>query len=129
MDSIKAVRWLGDLTFHSAAKDVRINPGNAAICGVLDDRFRRLTPEENRTNIGGNEYVNEWPQDSAWDFVAVGIGHDAAYWAEFMKALYEVDKNMWVNIEHEDTSMGAIAGLEYAAKTLFEAAKIANIDV
>lgn len=129
MDPVKAVRWLGDLTFHSAAKDVRINPGNAAIYGVLDDRFRRLTPEENRTNIGGDEYVNEWPQDSAWDFVAVGIGHDAAYWAEFMKALYEIDKNMWVNIEHEDTSMGVIEGLEYAAKTLFEAAKIANIDV
>lgn len=88
-----------------------------------------MDPSENRTNIGGNEYVNEWPKDSAWDFVAVGVGHDAAYWAEFMKALYEVDEDMWVNIEHEDTSMGPIEGLEYATKTLLEAAKIAGIEV
>lgn len=47
------------------AKDVRINRENAEIYGVLDERFRRLDPSENRTNIGGNEYVNEWPKDSA----------------------------------------------------------------
>lgn len=129
MDPVAAVRWLGDLTFHSAAKDVRINRENAAIYGVLDERFRRLSPKENRVNLGGDEWVNEWPQDSAWDFVAVGVGHDAAYWAEFMKALYEVDENMWVNIEHEDTSMGPIEGLKYATRTLLEAADIAGIKV
>ncbi|QRZ61488.1 sugar phosphate isomerase/epimerase [Rothia sp. ZJ932] len=129
MDPIKAVQWLGDLTFHAAAKDIRINRENAEIVGVLDERFRRLSPEEDRVNIGGNEWVNEWPQDSAWDFVAVGVGHNANYWAEFMKALHEVDSKMWLNIEHEDTSMGRVEGLKYATKTLTQAAKIANIDI
>lgn len=129
MDPIKAVRWLGELTFHAAAKDVRINRENAEIYGVLDERFRRLDPAEERVNLGGDEWVNEWPKDSAWDFVAVGVGHDAIYWAEFLKALHEVDPNMWVNIEHEDMSMGREEGLEYATKTLLQAAKLAGIEV
>ena len=126
MDPVAVVRNLGDLVFHSAAKDVRINP-HAAIEGVLDNSFRRLSPDENRTNLGGDEWANEWPNPSSWDFVAVGKGHDASYWAEFMKALYEVDPNTYVIIEHEDTSLGRIEGLEFAAQTLLNAAKIAGI--
>ena len=126
MDPVAVVKNMGDLVFHSAAKDVRINP-HAAIEGALDNSFRRLSADENRTNLGGDEWANEWPKQSAWDFVAVGKGHDANYWAEFLKALYAVDPNMFVIIEHEDTSMGRIEGLEYAAATLKEAAAIAGI--
>ena len=126
MDPVAVVKNLGGLVFHSAAKDVRINP-HAAIEGALDNSFRRLREDENRTNLGGDEWANEWPKQSAWDFVAVGKGHDANYWAEFLKALYAVDPNMFVIIEHEDTSMGRIEGLEYAAATLKEAAVIAGI--
>ena len=126
MDPVAVVKNMGDLVFHSAAKDVRINP-HAAIEGALDNSFRRLREDENRTNLGGDEWANEWPKQSAWDFVAVGKGHDANYWAEFLKALYAVDPNMFVIIEHEDTSMGRIEGLEYAAATLKEAAAIAGI--
>ncbi|MEO0313044.1 MAG: hypothetical protein RL140_274 [Actinomycetota bacterium] len=126
MDPVAVVKNMGSLVFHSAAKDVRINP-HAAIEGALDNSFRRLREDENRTNLGGDEWANEWPKQSAWDFVAVGKGHDANYWAEFLKALYAVDPNMFVIIEHEDTSMGRIEGLEYAAATLKEAAAIAGI--
>lgn len=126
MDPVAVVKNMGDLVFHSAAKDVRINP-HAAIEGALDNSFRRLDPSENRTNLGGDEWANEWPKESAWDFVAVGKGHDANYWAEFLKALYAVDPNMFVIIEHEDVSMGRIEGLEFAANTLKEAAKISGI--
>ncbi|MDO4252978.1 MAG: sugar phosphate isomerase/epimerase [Rothia sp. (in: high G+C Gram-positive bacteria)] len=129
MDPVKAVDWLGELTLHAAAKDLRINRENVEIYGVLDERFCRLGPEEERVHLGGKEYANRWPQDSAWDFVAVGVGHDASYWAEFLKALYAVDKNMWVNIEHEDTSMGREEGLEYAAATLLKAADLAGISL
>lgn len=73
---------------------------------MLDNSFRRLGADEARTNLGGDEWANEWPTPAAWDFVAVGKGHNAAYWAEFRAALYEVDPNMIVNIEHEDTSLG-----------------------
>lgn len=126
MDPIAVVRNLGDLVVHAAAKDVRVNP-HAAIEGVLDNSFRKLDPSEDRVNLGGDEWVNEWPNPSAWDFVAVGKGHNSAYWAEFLTALYEVDPNMIVNIEHEDTSLGRIEGLEYASGVLLEAAELARI--
>ena len=124
MDPIAAVRYLGPLVFHAAAKDVRINPAHATLYGVLDDRFRRLSPAEDRVNLGGDEWVNEWPQDSAWDFVALGRGHDVSFWREFIDALREVDPDMALNIEHEDVSLGRIEGLEVAAGVLREAAGI-----
>jgi sugar phosphate isomerase/epimerase len=87
-----------------------------------------MTTDENRTNMGDQEYVNEWPKNSAWDFVAVGKGHSTEVWAEFLTALYEVDPNMIVNIEHEDTSMCRVEGLEFATNVLYEAADMAGIN-
>jgi sugar phosphate isomerase/epimerase len=122
MDPVAVVRELGPLIFHAAAKDVRVNAGNARLYGVLDNGFRRLSADEPRTNLGGDEWANEWPKDSAWDFVALGKGHDTAYWAEFLTALHKVDPNMIVNIEHEDVELGRIEGIEVAAKVLLAAA-------
>jgi sugar phosphate isomerase/epimerase len=116
------VEYLGDLVVHAAAKDVRINDEYARLHGVLDERFRRLAPDEDRVNLGGHEFVNEWPKDSAWDFVALGRGHDVGFWTRFVAALRKVDPDMAVNIEHEDTSLGRIEGLEVAAGVLKEAA-------
>ncbi len=121
MDPVRVVRALGPLVFQAAAKDVRVNEEHAALYGVLDNRFRRLSPEEPRVNLGGDEWANEWPKESAWDFVALGRGHDTAFWTEFLRALYEVDPNMLVNIEHEDVSLGRIEGLQVAAKVLTDA--------
>ncbi|PRY16598.1 sugar phosphate isomerase/epimerase family protein [Kineococcus rhizosphaerae] len=126
MDPVAVVRDLGPLVFHAAAKDVRINPA-AALYGVLDNRFRRLEESEDRTNLGGDEWVNEWPKESAWDFVALGKGHDTAFWAEFLRALHEVDPEMVCNIEHEDVELGRVEGLEVAAEVLLEAARIAGV--
>jgi sugar phosphate isomerase/epimerase len=128
MDPVTVVENLGEWVFHAAAKDVRVN-SHAALEGVLDNSFRRLSQDEPRTNLGGDEWANEWPKPAAWDFVAVGKGHEAAYWAEFLKALHAVDSEMIVNIEHEDTSMGRIEGLEFAAKVLKEAASLAGIGI
>ncbi|MGW9412977.1 sugar phosphate isomerase/epimerase family protein [Arthrobacter cupressi] len=124
MDPVAVVRELGPLVFHAAAKDVRVNTEHARLYGVLDNSFRRLSPDEPRTNLGGDEWANEWPKESAWDFVALGRGHDTAYWAEFLRALREVDPDMLVNIEHEDVSLGRIEGLEVAAKVLKDAAAL-----
>lgn len=121
MDPVAVVRHLGELVFHAAAKDVRVNAETAALNGVLDNSFRRIPADEPRTNLGGDEWANEWPQPSAWDFVALGKGHDTAFWTEFLRALRDVDPNMWVNIEHEDVSLGRIEGLEVASKVLREA--------
>ena len=121
MDPVAVVRELGPLVFHAAAKDVRVNKDTAAVYGVLDNRFRRLSPEENRTNLGGDEWANEWPKPAAWDFVALCKGHDTAYWTEFLRALHDVDPDMLVNIEHEDVELGRIEGLEVASKVLKKA--------
>ncbi len=126
MDPVAVVKDLGPLVFHAAAKDIRVNP-YVAINGVLDNSFRKLRADEPRTNLGGDEWANEWPKNSTWDFVAVGKGHPAEYWAEFLKACHDVDPNMWVNIEHEDTSLGREEGLAIACETLFKAAKLANL--
>jgi sugar phosphate isomerase/epimerase len=124
MDPVAAIRYLGPLVFHAAAKDVHINPDYAPVYGVLDDRFRRLTPEENPVHLGGHEYVAEWPKDYAWAFVALGRGHDVGFWTDFVDALREVDPEMAVHIEHEDVSLGRIEGLEVAARVLRDAAGI-----
>jgi sugar phosphate isomerase/epimerase len=121
MDPVAVVRHLGELVVHAAAKDVRVNPAHAALNGVLDNSFRRLGADESRTNLGGDEWANEWPKDAAWDFVALGKGHDTAYWTEFLRALYDVDPEMWVNIEHEDVELGRIEGIEVAATVLKDA--------
>jgi sugar phosphate isomerase/epimerase len=121
MDPVAVIRELGPLILQAAAKDVRINPATAALNGVLDNSFRRLGPDEDRTNLGGDEWANEWPRPAAWDFVALGKGHDTAYWTDFLAALQEVDPDMLVNIEHEDVELGRIEGLEVAAKVLRDA--------
>ncbi|KTR87014.1 sugar phosphate isomerase/epimerase family protein [Leucobacter chromiiresistens] len=121
MDPVSVVRHLGELVFHAAAKDVRVNPEWARLNGVLDNSFRRLAPDEPRTNLGGDEWANAWPEHSAWDFVALGRGHDTAFWTEFLRALHEVDPEMWVNIEHEDVSLGRLEGLQVASEVLLEA--------
>src|SRR5689334_18788746 len=59
MDPVAVVRDLGPLVFHAAAKDIRINPENVRLNGVLDNGFRRLSPDEPRTNLGGDEWANE----------------------------------------------------------------------
>jgi sugar phosphate isomerase/epimerase len=117
IDPVAAIKYLGPLVFHAAAKDTRINEA-CKINGVLDDRFRRLSPEEERLNIGGRYFVNEWPKNSSWDFVAVGRGHDVEFWRDFLAALSAVDPGMAVNIEHEDMELGRIEGLQVAAATL-----------
>lgn len=60
------------------------------------------------------------PRESAWDFVALGKGHDTAYWTEFLRALREIDPDMWVNIEHEDVSLGRVEGVTIAANAALQ---------
>jgi sugar phosphate isomerase/epimerase len=118
MDPVAVVNHLGELVFHAAAKDVRVNAEHAAINGVLDNSFRRLAADEERTNLGGDEWANEWPKNAAWDFVALGKGHPTEYWTEFLRALHSVDPDMYVNIEHEDISLGREEGVRVAADVL-----------
>jgi sugar phosphate isomerase/epimerase len=122
IEPIEAIDHLGSLVYNAAAKDTRINAA-ARINGVLDDRFTRVAADDpGAIGLGGPFTLARWPSSASWDFVAVGRGHDVAWWAEFVKALERVDPDMAVNIEHEDAELGQLEGLESAAKTLLEAA-------
>jgi sugar phosphate isomerase/epimerase len=128
MDPVACVRYLGDLVFHAAAKDTRINPDNAKVFGVLDDRFARTPAEANPLGLGGKNTLNQWPKSPAWEFVAVGRGHSVDdFWAPFLRALHEVDPEMAVNIEHEDQELDQIEGLRTAAENLLFAAAKAGV--
>ena len=122
IDPIAALERLGDLVYNAAAKDTRINPA-ARVNGVLDDRFGRVSPgDRGAVSLGGRYTLSRWPKDSSWDFVAVGRGHDVAFWSKFLQALNRIDPNMAVNIEHEDQELDQMEGLRHAADTLLLAA-------
>ena len=122
MDVVASIRWLGPLVFHAAAKDAMITQG-VAIRGVLDTSFERVPADaEGKVPTGYGFWCNAWPQDPAWRFVAVGVGHDVPYWTEFLRALAEIDPDMAVNIEHEDASYSRLDGLALAAANLRAAA-------
>lgn len=124
IDPIVALEHLGELVVTAAAKDVRINPA-VALHGVLDDRFRRVPAAENPLALGGGYTLCEWPTEAAWDFVAVGLGHDQEFWNRFVATLARTAPGVDLAIEHEDASLGRIEGLEVAASTLKVA--VANI--
>src|SRR4051794_20515717 len=108
IEPVEAVDHLGSLVFNAAAKDTRINAA-ARINGVLDDRFERVVPDApDAVGLGGPYTLSRWPKNSSWDFVAVGRGHDVAWWREFLTALERVDSDMAVNIEHEDAELGQL---------------------
>jgi sugar phosphate isomerase/epimerase len=121
MEPIVGIEYLGDRVFVAAAKDVRINEANCRLNGLLDDRFTTPGPGEPSTNVGGRYVLNEFPAEAPWNFVAVGRGHDTAYWSQFLAALESIDTTIAVNIEHEDTELGQLEGLNAAASTLLTA--------
>jgi sugar phosphate isomerase/epimerase len=124
---VSAAEWLGPLVFHAAAKDTLIHEDNCRVYGVLDDRHTRVPASENPLNLGGRSFLNAWPADPAWEFVAVGRGHDVEFWARFLAALAKVDPDMAVNIEHEDRSFDQVEGLRRAAGTLLAAHARASV--
>jgi sugar phosphate isomerase/epimerase len=128
IDPVAAVRHLGDLVFHAAAKDTRINTDNVKLYGVLDDRFTRTPEDANPLNLGGHNTLNQWPQSPSWQFVAVGRGHGVEqFWVPFLRALHDIDPDMAVNIEHEDTELDQVEGLRLAAENLIAAGQKAGI--
>ena len=77
---------------------------------------------ETKTPTGIGFYCNDWPTDPAWRFVALGLGHDVDYWTRFLRALVVVDPDMFINVEHEDASLGQLEGLALSAQNLLTAA-------
>ena len=126
IDPVAALGALDALVYNAAAKDTRMNDA-ARVNGVLDDRFGRVRPDDPAAvALGGRYTLSRWPESSSWDFVAVGRGHDVAFWADFLRALERIDPDMAVNIEHEDQELEQRDGLRLAVETLLSAQTLAD---
>lgn len=100
MDPVSVIRELKDAIYHVHAKDVKIDPINTAVNGVLDTKH----------------YSDELHR--SWIFRTIGYGNDAAYWKNIFSALRTVGYNGAVSIEHEDSLVNRFEGLEKAVKVM-----------
>jgi sugar phosphate isomerase/epimerase len=102
IDPIKAVRALKGAIWHVHAKDTRIYPMNSEVNGVLD--VKSYTDEINRS----------------WIFRTVGYGHGADFWNDFVSTLRMAGFDGALSIEHEDSLMSPMEGLQKAVSLLKE---------
>jgi sugar phosphate isomerase/epimerase len=99
-DPLVAAGALAGTIHHVHAKDTTVVESTAAVTS-------RLHPVPN-DQVG----------DRAWNYVAVGAGHDAAWWARFLEALRANGYDGVVSIENEDYSLSAVDSVTTAASTL-----------
>jgi sugar phosphate isomerase/epimerase len=102
IDAVEAVRFLGeaDAIHHVHAKDTQIFESVARTRGVLDTK----------------PYTDE--ADRSWLFRTVGYGHGEDHWKEVVTALRLVGYDDAISIEHEDSLMSSLEGLEKAVEML-----------
>jgi sugar phosphate isomerase/epimerase len=99
-DPISAAMELGQAIYHVHAKDVRIEPYFSNINGLLDTQ----AIDKYRTR--------------AWNFVAIGYGHDLLWWKTFCTRLRMAGYDGAVSLEMEDQSMDQLAGVKTSTKAL-----------
>jgi len=104
-EPIAAARFLGaaGALYHVHAKDVRLERGLVDVDGVLDTR-----------TVDG--YASR-----AWNYVALGYGHDARWWKELIAVLRMVGYGGAVSLEMEDASMDPSTGVRKSLALLREA--------
>ena len=97
MDPLAVIRALGDAVYHVHLKDTQLVPDQVALAGVLDGRsFDR-------------------PDERAWNFRTVGVGHDMEFWSAFVAGLKAVGYGGVLSIENEDPYQPAAEGVRQAA--------------
>lgn len=102
MDPVAVLRELKDCIFHVHAKDLKIDPINRSVNGVLDTKH--YSDELNRS----------------WIFRTLGFGNDAAYWKSIFSTLRMIGYDGSVSIEHEDSLINRYEGLEKAISMMKE---------
>ena len=100
IDPVAAIRALTGAIYHVHAKDVKIDPYNAKVNGVLD------------TKHYGDEIHR------SWIFRTVGYGHGEEYWRAFVSDLRLAGYDKVLSIEHEDSLMTIDEGLVKAVEFL-----------
>ena len=99
-DPIASARALKGEIYYVHGKDARIERGLADIDGLLDNS--RVEDVETRT----------------WNYVAVGCGHDLAWWKEFFSVLSMTGYKGVVSLEMEDLTMSVEAGVTTSIEAL-----------
>ncbi len=99
-EPIAAARALGPAIHHIHGKDVRIERVLAATNGLLETKLIDKCSER------------------AWNYVAVGCGHDLQWWKEFFSVVRMTGYNGFVSLEMEDLTMSVEAGLETSITAL-----------
>lgn len=92
-DPIASARALGDAIHHVHGKDVRLERGVVDINGVIETQ--EVTDVATR----------------AWNYVAVGCGHDLQWWKEFFSVVKMMGYDGPVSLEMEDLTMSVEAGI------------------
>lgn len=96
-------RSLGSMIYHVHAKDVRVELGMYEADGLLD-------------TLGIDEFASR-----AWNYVALGHGHDMLWWKEFFSILAMVGYDGPVSLEMEDRTMDQLTGTRKSMAVLKEA--------
>lgn len=102
-EPIAAARALKGMIFHLHGKDTRIERGVVELNTLFENK--PVTDTEHR----------------AWNYVAVGAGHDARYWKEFYSVLSMTGYHGDVSLEMEDLTMSVEAGVASSVQVLKEA--------
>jgi sugar phosphate isomerase/epimerase len=82
---------------------VRIEPHFSAVNGMLDTQ----TIDQYKTR--------------AWNYVAVGYGHDLLWWKTFFTRLHMAGYDGAYSLEMEDLSMDQLVGVKKSAEILVQA--------
>jgi sugar phosphate isomerase/epimerase len=98
-DPIAMVGALGEAIYHVHGKDAEVR-APAATTTVLETE--------------PNDHVDS----RAWNYVAVGRGHDLRWWRRFIAALRGAGYDDVVSIEHEDYSLDPQVGVRTSARVL-----------
>jgi sugar phosphate isomerase/epimerase len=107
MDPLVVASRLGTSLGHVHAKDTVMDIRKVEVDGFLD------TTPLNRV-------------DRAWRYVAVGDGHDIAWWTEFLDTLRQVNYQGLVSIEHEDAALEGPEALRRNVAALRAAGLVAS---
>ena len=102
MDSVAVLRELKESIFHVHAKNLKIDPINRSVNGVLDTKH--YSDELNRS----------------WLFRTLGYGNDVAYWKTLFSTLRMIGYDGAVSIEHEYSLINRFEGLEKAVSMMKE---------
>lgn len=104
MDPVAVIRALKGMIYHVHAKDVKLDRYNISKNGVLDTKH----------------YSDELHR--SWIFRTVGFGNDLNYWKDIFSELRKTGYDGTISIEHEDSVMNRLEGLQRAVTAVRDCA-------